>query len=61
MSIHLSGVDLHCKDKMPEHCSSLIARDKEYCKTKPEFMRENCARTCEYCGMTACILNIQNI
>jgi len=36
---------------MPKECRDLIIRDKEYCKTKPEFMKENCARTCEYCGM----------
>ena len=36
---------------MPKECRDLITRDKEYCKTKPEFMKENCASTCEYCGM----------
>ena len=36
---------------MPKECRDLITRDKEYCKTKPKFMKENCASTCEYCGM----------
>lgn len=51
MNCRLPDVDPNCEDKMPEDCASLIARDKEYCKTKPEFMKKNCARTCEYCGM----------
>ena len=36
---------------MPKECRDLITKDKEYCKTKPEFMKENCASTCGYCGM----------
>ena len=47
----LLGVDPYCEDKMPKECMNLITRDKEYCKTRPEFMKKNCARTCEYCGM----------
>ncbi|XP_068699499.1 uncharacterized protein [Montipora foliosa] len=43
-------IDEDCKDKMPKDCMNLIARDKEFCKTRPEFMKENCARSCDYCG-----------
>ena len=43
--------DPQCEDNLPEDCASLFARDKEYCKTHPEYMKENCARTCQYCGM----------
>jgi len=49
--VYLSGVDPQCEDKLPEDCASVIARDKEYCKTNPEYMKENCARICQYCGM----------
>lgn len=48
----LCDVDLYCEDKMPKECRDLITKDKEYCKTKPEFMKENCASTCGYCGCT---------
>lgn len=43
-------IDEDCKDKMPKDCMNLIASNKELCKTKPEFMKENCARSCDYCG-----------
>lgn len=43
-------MDPYCEDKMPKDCMRLVTRDKESCKTKPEFMKENCGRTCGYCG-----------
>jgi len=49
-SLFLSDVDPYCEDKMPKDCMRLVTRDKESCKTKPEFMKENCGRTCGYCG-----------
>ncbi|XP_029203950.2 uncharacterized protein LOC114968006 [Acropora millepora] len=53
-----------CKDKIAQECMNLIARDKESCQTKSEFMKENCARSCAYCGcsdlLAICSALVQN-